>query len=128
MAVKVRTEGYNAMLAQAKRGMRFEDEKNNTWVLEPSDEITFGSQAEKMAERAREYLERVVEQHVGTPWALLAQKELAIPIGWQWKEEYTDLSPPRERSGGNAGTPSPPSDDRARMLPPPKPTRPPPRL
>jgi hypothetical protein len=129
MAVKVRTEGYNAMLAKAKRGMRFEDDKNNTWLLEPSDEITIGSQAEKMAERARQYLERVVSQHAGTPWALLAEKELATPMGWQWKEEFTDLSPPPPPSTpGNAGPPPPGRDDRARMLPPPKPTRPPPKL
>jgi hypothetical protein len=128
MAVKVRTEGYNAMLAMAKRGMRFEDAKNNTWILEPSDEILIGSQAEKLAERAREYLEVVVEQHAGTPWALLAEKELASPIGWRWKEEFTDLAPPRRAGAGNAGTPAPGRDDRPRMLTPPKPKRPPPKL
>src|SRR5690606_22675547 len=33
LAVKVRTEAYNAMLAQAKTGLKFKNEKNNTWVL-----------------------------------------------------------------------------------------------
>jgi hypothetical protein len=37
LAQKVRTETYNAMLAKAKLGMKFEDEKNNTWVLEPAN-------------------------------------------------------------------------------------------
>ena len=128
MALRVRTEGYNASLAMAKRGMRFEDEKNNTWVLEAADEISIGSQAEKMAERARAYLERVVEQHAGTPWALLAQRELAEPLGWRWKEEFTDLAPRRPEAAGSAGAPSAPQDDRARMLPRPKDVRPVPKL
>jgi len=72
LAVKVRTETYNAMLAQAKRGLKFKEEKNNTWVLEPSDEISVGSQLEKLADRAKMYLNRVVKDHPGTPWAMLA--------------------------------------------------------
>ena len=43
LAQKVRTETYNAMLAKAKRGMPFTDQKNNTWLLAPSEEITVGS-------------------------------------------------------------------------------------
>jgi hypothetical protein len=61
LAVRVRTEAYNAMLAKAKRGMKFEDEKNNTWVLTPSDEISVGSQMAKLAERGRMYLQRVID-------------------------------------------------------------------
>lgn len=94
LAVKVRTESYNAMLAQAKRGLKFKEEKNNTWVLEPADEISVGSQLEKMAARAKMYLDRVVTEHPGTPWAMLAQRELKDKLGWKWKEEFTDLSPP----------------------------------
>ncbi|MEM6366398.1 MAG: vWA domain-containing protein, partial [Planctomycetota bacterium] len=76
LAQKVRTETYNAILAQAKRGMPFENEKNNTWVLQPSDTITVGSKWQREAETAREFLRGVVDDHPGTPWALLAQKEL----------------------------------------------------
>jgi hypothetical protein len=32
LATKVRTDGYNVVLAQAKQGMPFQNEKNNTWV------------------------------------------------------------------------------------------------
>ncbi|MCA9134894.1 MAG: VWA domain-containing protein, partial [Planctomycetales bacterium] len=35
LAHKVRAEGYNAMLAKAKRGMNFEKPASNTWVLKP---------------------------------------------------------------------------------------------
>ena len=115
LAVKVRTESYNAMLAKAKRGLRFEDEKNNTWVLDPADEISVGSQLESNAEKARELLERVVKDHPGTPWALLASRELEQPLGWKWTETFTDLAPRRApNAGGNAPAPS---DDVGRTVP-----------
>src|SRR5690606_12572544 len=53
LAVKVRTEAYNAMLAQAKTGLKFKNEKNNTWVLEPADTISVGSQLEKLAQKSK---------------------------------------------------------------------------
>ncbi|MEM1068115.1 MAG: VWA domain-containing protein, partial [Planctomycetota bacterium] len=118
LAQKVRTETYNAMLAKAKRGMPFKGEKNNTWVLQPSDDISVGSKWKTEAKRAKELLEGVVEEHAGTPWALLASNELRTPIGWEWKEEFTDLSPPQRRNPGNNNNnnPRPPRDDQKRMI------------
>lgn len=128
LAVKVRTETYNAMLAQAKRGLKFKDEKNNTWQLEPSDEISVGSQLEKMAERAKMYLNRVVKEHPGTPWAMLAERELNDKIGWKWKEEFTDLSPPPRMNAGNNNNAPAPANDAAMMLKKAPPKRPIPKL
>jgi hypothetical protein len=128
LAQKVRTETYNAMLAQAKRGMPFTKPTNNTWVLVPSDEISVGSKWETEAEQARTLLKGVAQEHAGTPWALLASAELRVPIGWTWKEEFTDLNPPRANAPGNDNNNAPPpSDDKARMLSKP-PTRPVPKL
>lgn len=118
LAQKVRTETYNAMLAKAKRGMSFEKEKSNTWVLEPSDDISVGSKWKTEAKRAKELLEGVVTEHEGTPWALLAASELKTPIGWTWKEEFTNLAPPQRRTPGNNNNnpPAPPRDDQKRMI------------
>ena len=118
LAQKVRTETYNAMLAKAKRGMPFEKEKNNTWVLQPSDEISVGSKWQREAETATELLQSVVREHAGTPWALLASQELKVPIGWKWKEEFTDLSPPPANRPGNNNNnpPRPARDEQKRML------------
>ena len=116
LAQKVRTETYNAILAKAKRGMPFENEKNNTWVLKPADEITVGSKWQREADTAREFLERVVAEHKGTPWAMLAEKELEVPIGWVWTETFTDLSPPRTNRGNNGNNNRPPRDDQKRMI------------
>ena len=126
LAVKVRTETYNAMLAAAKRGLKFKDPKNNTWVLKPSDEVSAGSQYAKLAEKARMYLNRVVQDHPNTPWAMLAQRELKDPLSWEWTEEFTDTSP--RRMGDGNGNPPPPVNDAARMLNRPPPKRPPPKL
>lgn len=115
LAQKVRTEAYNAMLARAKRGMPFADAKNNTWVLVPSDEVSVGSKWQNEAETARMLLSGVVRDHDGTPWALLAKEELQVPIGWSWKEEFTNLDPPRTPGAGN-NNPNVPRDDMARML------------
>ena len=116
LAVKVRTEGYNMMLAKAKQGMKFKDDKNDTWELQPSPEISTGSVLAKEGKRARAYLETVVNQHQGTPWAQLAQQELATPLGWKWQERFLNLSARRDAAGNgnserrrNPGPPRPPS-------------------
>lgn len=129
LAHKVRAEAYNAMLAQAKRGMSFKQEKNNTWILQPANEISVGSRMEKEAEFARDLLAQVVQEHRGTPWALLASRELNVPIGWQWVESFTDLNPPPARAANaNNNPPRPARDDQANMLRRPPPKRPVPKL
>ncbi len=57
LSVKIRAESYNAMLAMAKTSLKFENEKDNTWRLQPADEITTGSQAEALAKKAKMYLQ-----------------------------------------------------------------------
>ena len=117
LAQKVRTETYNAMLAEAKRGgMKFKGEKSNTWVLKPSDDVTVGSKWKREAEAAVELLSTVANEHKGTPWALLAQKELEVPIGWKWEEDFTDMTPRKRRPGNGGNNNNTPSDDKKRML------------
>ncbi len=100
LASLVRAQGYNARLAEANRGMPFKGANNNTWVLVPSDDISFDSRLAGAAAKAKEYLQGVINYHPGTPWELLAKRQLELPLGWAWTEEYTDLSPPR---GGGMG-------------------------
>jgi hypothetical protein len=129
LAQKVRTETYNAMLAKAKRGMPFVDFKNNTWVLSPADEISVGSKWEREADLAKSLLQDVINQHPETPWSYLASQELKVPLGWAWKEEYTNLEPPGVPSppGNNNNTPAPSVDEQKKMLAKP-PSRPIPKL
>jgi hypothetical protein len=128
LALKVRTDAYNTMLAQAKSGMKFKDPKNDTWVLEESADVSkVGSQTEKVSEQAVMLLERVVRDHPGTPWAFLAAEELRRPLGYTWVERYTGVNVPKASEGGNGGDggmPGAPADDTKRMLAAPKPKRP----
>lgn len=126
LAVKVRTDAYNAMLAQAKGGMAFKNPKNDTWELKESEDVSqVGSQTEKTAKQAKSLLERVVQEHPGTPWALLAAEELKRPLGYTWSERYTGVNEPKkEGGGGGGGVPSARADDKKRMLAAPKPKRP----
>jgi hypothetical protein len=125
LAVKVRTEGYNAMLAEAKQGMKFKEDRSDTWEVRPADSITTGSALAKDAADARTYLERVVTEHEGTPWALEAEKELHEPLGWKWHERFNDVAGriARAQNGNNNNRP------RSEMPEPPrKPRRDPPAL
>ena len=122
LALKVRTDAYNILLAQAKSGMKFKDPKNDTWVLKPSVDVSkVGSQTERLAKQADELLRRVVADHAGTPWAQMAAEELKSPLGYSWEETYTGVNAPRAGNGGN-GNPNQ-GDDMRRNLAPPKPKR-----
>ena len=129
IAAKLRAETYNGMLALIKTQKTFspavgDSPQNNTWVLTPADTTETGSQHRKLLDKAKMYLERVVESHPGTPWALLAERELAIPIGWEWSEAYTQPVT-REMNQGNINRPQRPQPGENVM---PKQRRKPPRL
>ena len=135
LAAKVRATSYNQMLAMAKTKLKFkpapdqDTPQNNTWVLKPADNIETGSQQSKMADKAKTLLERVVQSHPETPWALLASRELATPIGWEWTEAYTPPPRPvamnRPNNNNNNARPRPPQPRQNAM---PKPKRAPPKL
>ena len=118
LAAKVRNDGYNAMLAKAKQGMSFAKEKNNTWILR-SDEKFATSSLEKLADKAKLYLQRVLDDHANTPWAKLAERELRNPLGWRWKEGFSFIPPPVEQNNnGNTRPPKPKKGPKRRNPPP----------
>lgn len=133
IAAKVRAETYNGMLALVKTQKTFEkveqgQRRNNTWVLRPAESTETGSQHRKLLEKGKMYLQRVVDEHPGTPWAMLAKRELATPIGWAWFESYTEPpKPPEMRQPGN-NNPGMMNVPRPRENAMPKPQRKPPRL
>ena len=74
------------MLAELKRGKNFENPGSSTWELTTSEVTEATSALKKLGEKAKMYLERVVAEHPGTPWAKLAERELQTPFGWKWTE------------------------------------------
>ncbi|HTM56405.1 MAG TPA: vWA domain-containing protein [Pirellulales bacterium] len=127
LAVKVRTEGYNTMLAKAKQGMKFSEADSDTWQLAPANDLGGNAALEKLAEHGRMYLARVVSEHPGTPWALLAEKELKQPFGWTWKEGHTGVNAPKVAANNGNNAPRRPRNDRPNQIPRPE-RRPPPKL
>jgi hypothetical protein len=116
LAAKVRNDGYNVMLAEAKQGMAFRDEANNTWQLGGDAELA-NSTLEKLGEQAERLLRQVVAEHPGTPWAMLAERELTTPLGWRWQETYTFI-PELAQPDPNAAPPQPqPEVQRPEPLP-----------
>lgn len=87
LALRVRAFGYNTMLAEMRTSPKpFEKKGSNQWRLVPSKEISSGAQVKKLSNKATEYLKRVVDQHAGTPWGEMAERELSQPMGWAWRE------------------------------------------
>jgi len=86
LAARARVEGYNAMLALLKGGRRFKNAGSSVWMLQASDKTDAGSKYEKDIRDAHVYLERVIKDHPGTPWAHYAQRELQAKMGWEWGE------------------------------------------
>jgi hypothetical protein len=77
---------------------QFTQPNTNEWVLRPSDQVD-SVDVKKIAEKAKKYLQRVVDEHTGTPWALLAEKELRMNMGWSWDESARPVPPGMQARG-----------------------------
>jgi hypothetical protein len=86
MAAKARADGYLAQVAVLKNGKKFEQEGHTFWELVPADEFKGNSTIDNMRKKATDYLNKVITDHPGTTWAVMAQHELSEPIGWKWNE------------------------------------------
>ncbi len=87
LAAKSRIDGYNAILATIKQGKAFANKDSTTWILNRADGVSGSSVLNKNATSARMYLNRVIEEHPGTPWAAMAEHELMQPVGWELSEQ-----------------------------------------
>lgn len=102
LAMTVRAFGYNTVLADMKSNPKtFEKEGSNQWRLVPSNEVDAGPAVKKLKKKASEYLTRVVDDHPGTPWAMLAERELGTPMGWAWAENSVNLPSTGATGGAN---------------------------
>lgn len=123
LAIKTRLDAYNAILGNAKSGLKAKDKDTNRWILEPTDDpALLDTKLKKQSESARKYLQTVMKEFPNTPWALTAQKELAVPMSYKWVESR--FEPVALNPGGNANASrKAPEDDKKRTLPEQKPQR-----
>jgi hypothetical protein len=68
------------------------EEKQTGWALEPAEKMHSKGDIRGLAEDAREEFAAVAKAHAGTPWAKLAERELALKPGLQWVG--ADVKPP----------------------------------
>lgn len=96
LALRARYFGYNNMLAAMRSSPKpFEKKESNEWKLVPSDKVE-SVDVRKISEKAKKYLQRVVDEHTGTPWAYMAEKELRLDMGWTWQESNRPVPPGME--------------------------------
>ncbi len=115
LALLVRANGYNAVLADMKSSPKaFKKEGSNQWRLNPSEKILGGPAVRKLHKQAMEYLTRVVDEHPGTPWALIAEVELSEPMGWDWTESKIRVAANNRGMNNQNGPQFAPEEERQR--------------
>ena len=100
LAMKLRCYEYNNACAKMlKDPPKFAKPTSNAWRLAPDDEIRLSDKAAAAAVEARTLLKRVTTDHPGTPWSLLAARELKDPFGFKWVEA---TAPPPPKMADNS--------------------------
>jgi hypothetical protein len=100
LAQKVRALEYNTALAELKTKYTASDVSNrvNRVSLQPDRELNYVPSLRKSAKLAEEHLQRVVAEAPGTPWAILAARELRDGFGIRVVEEYVPPPPPQPKN------------------------------
>jgi hypothetical protein len=106
LAMKIRCYEYNWACAKMKKDApKFAKEGSNAWRLVPDEEIHYSDKAAAAGKEATALLKRVVADHPGTPWALLAQREVKDPFGFKWVETFVPPRPKPQESAAKKAAP-----------------------
>jgi hypothetical protein len=124
LAQRVRATEYNAALAELKGQLTEADVSKsvNRLTLRPDQDVHFAGGMQKVARTARQHLERVITDAPGTPWAILAARELRDGFGIRVVKGYVAPPPPAKKVAKKTD-PMP----RPKFLPERKPPAPPPK-
>jgi len=100
MAQKIRNMEYNSALAFVKNELAAEDiaKTSNRWIFHPSNELNYAGNLKKSAAKATALLRRVVDEAPGTPWAVMAQRELRFGFGLRLEQRFVPPPPPAPRN------------------------------
>ena len=103
LAMKLRCYEYNSACAKMlKDPPKFTKPTSNAWKLAPDDEIKLSDKAAAAAVEAKTLLKRVTTDHPGTPWSLLAAREIKDPFGFKWVEANAPPPPKMADAGAEA--------------------------
>jgi len=64
------------------------------WIVRPDTRINYASNYRRVAETSQNLLNLVVEEAPGTPWAVLAQRELKDGFGIKVQQRFIPPPPP----------------------------------
>lgn len=124
LANRTRNLEYNSALALMKTSLSEGDinTRSNHWIFHPSPDVkNSGVASKKGAQLAVDLLNRVVAEAPGTPWAIMAARELQYPFGIRVEERFIPPPPPAPR---NTAQPAP-QKPRPLFVPDPKKQAPP---
>ncbi|MDB5390240.1 MAG: hypothetical protein JWM11_5886, partial [Planctomycetaceae bacterium] len=135
LAQRLRCMEYNSALAQMKLlGTQEITSKANHFIFRPDPTINFAAGMKKPKELAELLLNRCVNEAPGTPWAIMAARELQHPFGIKVIEKFDPPPPPRDESPAAKDVTTKKkgvlllADDRKKKQAPPAPPAPPPVL
>jgi hypothetical protein len=78
---------YNAMIAKVKRDElpKLDPKLHNGWRLAAQDKITSPKEVKDLASDARKLLAKLIQEHPGTPWEVLAKRDRSAALGLSWQ-------------------------------------------
>jgi hypothetical protein len=99
LAQRLRCMEYNSALAQMKLlGTQEITSRVNHFIFRPDPSINFAAGMKKPKELSETLLKRCVAEAPGTPWAILAERELQHPLGIKVIEKFEPPPPPRREA------------------------------
>ena len=109
LAQKIRSFEYNSALAQLKTGYAEADIQNkvNHFIFRPSRELTYAPSLKKQVGIAEAHLQRVLDEAPGTPWAIMASRELRDGFGIKLIERFIPPAPPAPKAENAKNKPAP---------------------
>jgi hypothetical protein len=77
---------YNYMLGQIRKDALppRDPSRHSGWRLTSQEKLQSGAEAKKMAAASRKLLDKVIKEHPGTPYEVLAKREKLNPLGLEW--------------------------------------------
>jgi hypothetical protein len=77
---------YQSALGQMRKELPPRDPRTQGgWALAASPDMRGDAVGKKAAKAAVKLLDRLIADHKGTPWEVLAEREKALPLGLEWR-------------------------------------------
>jgi hypothetical protein len=78
---------YNYLLGQIRKDALppRDPAKHSGWRLAAQEKLQSGSEARKLATDAKKLLTKIVAEHPGTPWEILAKRQSLTTLGLKWE-------------------------------------------